>query len=176
MRPFIIGIGGAHSKAGKTEVACKLLKKLACWGAIKFTKTLLYSSIVDTPDVLREEDKDTRRLLDAGARSVLWVKSAPHEVRETIEIALERLSHLNGIIIEGNSAIDVSKPEIVVFVSKNEEIKKSAERILKKADVVIFDTNPPDGIPEYAKKFNIDDEQGYINFILRLIKEKQKLD
>jgi molybdopterin-guanine dinucleotide biosynthesis protein len=176
MRPLIIGIGGAHSKAGKTKVACKLLETLSGWGAIKFTKTQLYTSIIDTPEVLRQKDKDTCRFLDAGARSVLWIKSSPHELRETLEIAIERLSNLKGIIIEGNSPIDVLKPEIVVFVSKNEEIKKGAERILEKADVVIFETNPPDRMPGYAKRFNINDEQGYISFILRLINKKQKLN
>lgn len=175
MRPFIIGIGGAHSKVGKTKVACKLLERLNGWGAIKFTKTFLYSSIIDTPEVLRQKEKDTCRLLHAGAEDVLWVKSSSHEINETLEIAVERLSGLNGIIIEGNSAVNVLKPEIVIFVSKNEELKKGAEKILEKADVVIFGENPPNGIPKYAKRFQIDDEKGYINFILRLIIEKQKL-
>lgn len=174
MRPFIIGIGGSHSKVGKTKVACKLLERLNGWGAIKCTKTSFYSSIIDTPEVLRQKDKDTSRLLDAGAENVLWVKSSPHEINEILEIAVEKLSGLNGIIIEGNSAVDVLKPEIVVFVSKDQEFKKSAEKILEKADVVIFDENPPNIIPEYAKRFRINDEEGYINFILGLIIEKQK--
>lgn len=174
MRPFIIGIGGAHSKVGKTKVACKLLERLNDWGAIKFTKTSLYSSIIDSPEVLRQEGKDTRRLLDAGAENVLWVKSSPHEINETLKIAVERLFSLNGIIIEGNSAVDILKPEIVVFVSKDKELKKGAERILKKADVIIFDENLPSGTPKYAKRFHINDEEGYINFILGLIIEKQK--
>ncbi len=175
MRPFIIGIGGAHSKVGKTKVACKLLEKLNGWGAVKFTKTPFYSSIIDNPEVLKQRGKDTCRLLEAGAKEVIWVKSSQHEMKETLEIAVERLSELKGIIIEGNSAIDVLKPEIVVFVSKNEDLKKGAERILEKADVVIFDENPPNSIPKYAKRFQIDDEKGYINFILRLLIEKQKL-
>lgn len=174
MRPFIIGIGGAHSKVGKTEVACKLLGSLDGWGAIKFTKTPMHSSIINSPEVLKQNDKDTRRLLDAGAENVLWVKSFSYEIKETLEIAVERLSFLNGIIIEGNSAVDVLEPEIVVFVSKDKEIKKGAERILEKADVVIFNENPPSGIPSHAKSFNIRDEEGYISFILGLIKEKQK--
>ncbi|MGQ9570046.1 MAG: hypothetical protein ACUVUQ_04225 [Thermodesulfovibrionales bacterium] len=175
MRPFIIGIGGAHSQVGKTKVACKLLERLDGWGAVKFTKTPFYSSIIDSPEVLKQKGKDTCRLLEAGAKDVVWVKSSQHEMKEILEIAVERLSELNGIIIEGNSAVDVLKPEIVIFVSKTEDIKKGAKRILEKADVVIFDESPPKPTPEYAKRFQINDEKGYINFILKQIIEKQKL-
>jgi uridine kinase len=35
MRPVIIGIGGAHSGAGKTTIASLILKRLKGWGAIK---------------------------------------------------------------------------------------------------------------------------------------------
>ncbi|MGB9715405.1 MAG: hypothetical protein ACPL1G_03190 [Thermodesulfovibrionales bacterium] len=176
MRPFIIGIGGAHSKVGKTKVACKLLERLNGWGAIKFTKTSLYSSIIDSPEILKQKGKDTCRLLNAGARNVLWIKSSPHELNETLEIAIGSLSDLKGLIIEGNSAINVLKPEIVVFISKDEELKEGAEKILKMADVVIFDEKPPKGIPRYIKRFHIDDEEGYISFILGLIMERQKAD
>ncbi|MDO8747041.1 MAG: hypothetical protein Q7J70_05200, partial [Thermodesulfovibrionales bacterium] len=107
-RPFIIGIGGSHSGAGKTTVAEALLKKLTeavtesphsggfveakrgqssnypvtrhsslvardGWGAIKYTKTAIYASIIDDPETLTQESKDTARLISAGAEKVLWV-------------------------------------------------------------------------------------------------------
>jgi LAO/AO transport system kinase len=174
MRPFIIGIGGAHSKVGKTTVACQILKKLSGWGAVKFTKTSFYSSIVDSLEILRQKNKDTYRLLNAGAQNVLWVQSPPEDMNETLGIAIDRLSNLKGIIIEGNSAIDALRPEIVIFVSKNEELKKGAEKILGMADAVIFNKKTPQGIPKTAKKFRIDDEEGYINFIIGLLVERQK--
>lgn len=173
MRPFIIGIGGAHSKVGKTTVACQILKRLSGWGAVKFTKTSFYSSIVDSPEILRQKNKDTYRLLNAGAQNVLWVQSSPEDLNETLGIALDRLKHLKGIIIEGNSAIDALIPEIVIFVSGNEGLKRGSEKILRMADAVIFDKNPPQGIPKTAKKFRIDDEEGYINFITGLLVERQ---
>ncbi|MDH5767928.1 MAG: hypothetical protein OEZ31_03100, partial [Nitrospirota bacterium] len=70
MRPFIIGIGGAHSGAGKTAYASLILKRLKGWGAIKYTKTSLYSSITDDVKILSEKGKDTKRLLDSGAERV----------------------------------------------------------------------------------------------------------
>ena len=174
MRPFIIGIAGAHSKVGKTTVACQILKRLTGWGAIKFTKTSFYSSIVDSPEILREKNKDTYRLLNAGAQNVLWVQSSPDDLNETLGIAIDRLSHLKGIIIEGNSAIDALRPDIVIFVSGNDGLKKGAEKILRMADAVIFDKNPPQGIPKTAKKFHINNEEKYINFTIGLMVERKR--
>ena len=71
MKHIIIGIGGGHSGAGKTTMACEILKKVEGWGAIKFTKTSFYSSITDDQEVLSAKGKDTGRLLEAGAERVL---------------------------------------------------------------------------------------------------------
>lgn len=169
MRPFIIGIGGAHSKVGKTTIACKILKKLRGWGAIKYTKTSFYSSIVDSPEILRQKNKDTNRLLDAGAQDVLWVQSPPEDLKEVLQIAIDRLSHLKGIILEGNSAVEALKPDIVVFVSGNEGLKRGAEKILSMADAVIFDNNPPKETPKTVKRFRLNNEEEYVNFIIELV-------
>jgi len=70
-RPLIIGVGGAHSGAGKTACVSLLLRKLKGWGAIKYTKTDLYCSLTDDRNVLATTDKDTMRMLEAGAERVL---------------------------------------------------------------------------------------------------------
>ncbi|MDI6727439.1 MAG: hypothetical protein QMD44_00765 [Thermodesulfovibrionales bacterium] len=150
-QPFLIGIGGAHSGAGKTTIAVAILKYLKTHppiypfthspkiGAIKYTKTAFYSSVIDDKSILSQEDKDTKRLLDAGAEEVLWVQSPANELHEVLPMAIDRLSHLDGIIIEGNSAIEFLKPDVVVFIANasKEHIKPSARRILKQADIVI---------------------------------------
>ena len=172
MRPIIIGIGGAHSGAGKTTIASLILKRLKGWGAIKYTKTSLYCSITDDIEILSEKGKDTKRLLDSGAEKVLWIQSSFSELGEVLPMAVEMLSHLKGVLIEGNSAIEILKPDIVIFISGAEgKIKKGAEKILKMADVVIFDKEPPQGIPKNAKRFRRDDAEECINCITRLIRE-----
>jgi molybdopterin-guanine dinucleotide biosynthesis protein len=171
MKPFIIGIGGAHSKAGKTTVACQILKRLNGWGAIKYTKTSLFTSIIDSPEILKQENKDTSRLINAGARAVLWVQSPTEKLKEVLQIAIDRLSHLKGIIIEGNSAVAASKPDIVVFVSGSERLKRGAEKILCMADVVIFGKNPPKKTPKTVERFRLNNEEEYVNFIIRLVSE-----
>ncbi len=172
MRPIIIGIGGAHSGVGKTTIASLILKRLKGWGAIKYTKNSLYCSITDDMKILSEKGKDTKKLLDSGAEKVLWVQSSFSELEEVLPMAVEMLSHLKGVLIEGNSAIEILKPDIVIFVSGAEgKIKKGAEKILKIADVVIFDKEPPLGIPKNAKRFSRDDVEGFIKFVTGLIKK-----
>jgi len=171
MRPIIIGIGGAHSGAGKTTVASLSLKRLKGWGAIKYTKTSLYCSITDDIEILSEKGKDTKRLLDSGAEKVLWVQSSFSELGEVLPMAVEMLSHLKGVLIEGNSAIEILKPDIVIFISGAEgKIKKGAEKILKMADVIIFDKKPPQGIPKNAKRFRRDDVEEFVDFVMGLVK------
>lgn len=160
MRPVVIGIGGGHSGAGKTSVASLILRTCAGWGAIKYTKTALYASIIDDPDVLSEAGKDTRKLLDAGAAKVLWVKSPFSELREVFPVALGMLSHLQGIVVEGNSAVEVVNPDIVIFVCGDRgKMKDSAKHILQTANIVIFRSHKPRDIPPHAILFD-ENEQG----------------
>lgn len=187
MRPVIIGIGGAHSGSGKTTLAAALLKYLAkggrdsrgqgtiCqnsnfkiqndyslstikrWGALKYTKTAFYSSITDDKTILCQENKDTKRLLDSGAEEVLWVQAPVTELKEVLPIAISKLSHLDGIIVEGNSAIEFLKPDIVVFIFGRgaRRIKGSAQDILRMADVVVFQKEPSIQVPEGARRFKV---------------------
>jgi LAO/AO transport system kinase len=167
MRPIIIGIGGAHSNVGKTTIACQILRRLNGWGAIKYTKTSFYSSIVDDPEALLQEDKDTSRLMNAGAQDVLWVQSPSEGIQEILQIAIDRLSHVQGIILEGNSAIEALKPDVVIFVAGNGEIKRGAEKILRMADAVIFNKYLPKETPTTAVRLHANNVEESVNFILR---------
>lgn len=154
-RPFIIGVGGAHSGGGKTTLAAALLRHLTAagrptfrgisrWGAIKFTKTTLYVSITDDPSIVARADKDTGALLAAGAAEVLWVQSPAERLGEALPLALERLSSCGGIIVEGNSAIEFLKPDIVIFISTvyKHRIKDSARTLLHRADILVIPEGP----------------------------------
>ncbi len=161
-RPLIIGVGGGHSGAGKTTIASMLLSALSSesrtpgasrrWGAIKYTKTALFTSLIDDRAILEKKDKDTGKMLEAGAEEVLWIKGPRKEIKETVSIAIDRLSHLDGIIVEGNSAIEFSNPDIVIFILgfRGEEIEKaSALRLIKHADIVVC---PGNSMPRAADK------------------------
>ena len=114
------------------------------WGAIKFTRTSVYTSVITDPDVLLREGKDTARMLGAGARAAAWVQSpGGADLLEALSIAMEGLISrtsgegrpLKGIIVEGNSAVELLKPDIVIFM-RGPSIKKGSEVFLSAADVV----------------------------------------
>ena len=173
MKPLIIGIGGGHSGAGKTFIACKILERLKGWGAIKYTNTPLYSSITDNSNILSEEGKDTKRFLDSGAEKVLWVQATSPESEETLLMAAEMLSHLQGIVVEGNSAIEALSPDIVIFVSGDiAKFKKSADRILQRADILLFESKFPLSVPEHTVEFSKNDIDLCVNFVLGIIKKQ----
>lgn len=136
----IIGISGAHSGCGKTEAACMLLRGLSGWGAIKCTREGLYASVIDDMEVLREQGKDTARMLEAGAAEVLWVRASADEMSEALEISLPRMAHLEGVVVEGNRAVEVLNPDIVIFVMGSgglSGVKPGAERLMDMAQVIL---------------------------------------
>jgi molybdopterin-guanine dinucleotide biosynthesis protein len=179
MRPVIIGVGGAHSGAGKTTYASLLLRKFKGWGAIKYTKTALYSSVIDERGILSEDDKDTKRMLDAGAERVLWVQAPPAELGEVLPMAVERLSDLKGIVVEGNSAIEFLRPDIIIFISGSDpqRTKETGKEILKKADAVVFENGISVGAAEKARLFqkSSEDRENFLAYIAEMVENKNKM-
>jgi len=170
VRPVIVGIGGGYSGAGKTSVVSLILRSFKGWGAIKYTKTSLYSSIVDDLAVISEEGKDTRKFIDAGAEKVLWVKSPYSELSEVLPVAIGMLSHLEGIVMEGNSAIEIVKPDIVIFAcGTGEGMKDGAKKILRMADIVISQSNRPLKMPQRAMLFAGNKEKELMQYLAALI-------
>lgn len=106
---------------------------------------------------MTQKDKDTEKLLSAGAANVLWVQSPAEELKEVLPLAVNRLSNLDGIIVEGNSAIEFLKPDIVIFVFGKDDgaVKKGAETILNAADIILFQKEPLMKLPAKAKKIKI---------------------
>jgi molybdopterin-guanine dinucleotide biosynthesis protein len=174
MHPLIIGIAGAYSGAGKTIVACEILKRFKGWGAIKYTKTSLYSSITSDLEILHEEGKDTMKMMDAGAQQVLWVQAPSDELEKVISQAVEMLSHLAGIIIEGNSAVNAVKSDIALFVSGSPDLfKNDAGQFLDTADIVLSDTEFLQGIPAANRQYRKDDVEGYLRCLKELLRKKE---
>jgi molybdopterin-guanine dinucleotide biosynthesis protein len=175
-RPFIIGIGGTCSNSGKTTLAVLLLNFLTqsgkgggdpdisssmdesvrrdCfgkWGAIKYTKTELYSSFVVDREALSSKEKDSGRFFHAGAEEVIWLKSPPQALREALPLAVDRLSYLDGIVVEGNSATEFSKPDIAIFIFGNSKKnwKTGIEKLAGISDIIVCENEAE--LPEAAK-------------------------
>lgn len=177
MRPLIIGVGGAHSGAGKTTAACAILQRFPGWGAIKYTKTSLYSCIIDDISVLSEAGKDTKKFLDAGAEKVLWIQSPFSDLHQVLSVAVAMFPHLQGIVIEGNSAIQVIKPDIVLYAFGDEaKHKDGTEKILEMADLILFQNTIPTGIPHDLPKFQLNDTEGFLEFLREFIEENRRIE
>ena len=137
----IVSVTGAHSSVGKTTLCSLLLKNLKGFGAIKFTKTSLYASIVDDINKLSEKGKDTALFIGSGAERVLWIKSPRHELKDLLSIAISRMADLKGVVIEGNSPVDFLNPHLIIFIVEPDgEIKPSAVEISKKSDIIVINS------------------------------------
>ena len=149
--PLLIGIGASHSGAGKTFLASMILRhftqlpsplafRLKC-GAIKYTRTGSGCSLVTDRAVLMEKGKDTWHMLTSGASDVAWVRSCRSGLSELLPDALKRLSSLDLIIVEGNSAIEFLKPDIVIFIfgKGKHNWKPGIEKLAAAADFIIHD-------------------------------------
>ncbi|MBF0488933.1 MAG: molybdopterin-guanine dinucleotide biosynthesis protein MobB [Nitrospirae bacterium] len=147
-------IGGAHSSCGKTTLAEHLLTRLkarknSAWGAVKYTQTAFYTSVADAADTINQGDKDTARLLNAGAQRAQWIQSPRHELEEVIRIALDKFWDMDGILVEGNSPTEHIEFDVVAFVFGDDplKIKDSAKNALKKASVLVLRDFQLDTLP-----------------------------
>ena len=172
MAPIILGVGADCSGAGKTTLICRLLQRLDGWGAIKCTSSGLYTSVSDDPQTLNQPGKDTALMAQAGAAEVLWVSATPGEMAETVSVAAGRLSHLRGIVVEGNSAIEVLRPDVIIFIASGLDggrHKPSAARVLGMADVVVYRKGAePDGAGG-ARRLLVSDDEALIDSIVEVI-------
>lgn len=186
-KPFIIGIGGSHSGSGKTVLVSALLKYLTSrnncrnWGAVKYTRTLSHPLIISDKKILSEKGKDTFRMLKSGALEVLWIKSPQQGLHKVLPGAVKRLSYLDGIIVEGNSAIEFLKPDIVIFTLGSSKTlwKSGIERLLAISDIIFYENNAE--LPKvirtkrlFHKSFSDKDQNKvFFRIISRLLNEKK---
>jgi len=214
LRPFIISVTGAHSRVGKTTLCSILLKELKGFGAIKYTKTpkmtaeergtkderrrardekspntelLTPSLLIDDIGILNQKGKDTAIFLESSAERVFWIQSPYNELEHLLEIAISRMKGIKGVIIEGNSPVDFVTPSLIIFITGAEgEIKPSAVKVSKRADIVIINSKERikrlPSLPMVSRKgkkvFWIDlmRKKGEIDEFLRFVKERINKD
>jgi LAO/AO transport system kinase len=150
-RPFIIGIGGAHSKVGKTTLASQLIRRLTSGrpcgpsgntprvGAVKYSREDIFTSITDDEEIIRESGSDTARLAGAGAEKIVWLRAPAEDMEEALPLAMDRLAEMDIVVIEGNSAVTASGADIAVFIQGRSggDPKPSAVRLMRIADIII---------------------------------------
>lgn len=159
MKPTIIAISGFSSNAGKTMLACELLRAFPGWEAIKMTRghyrscgkdphACCVSHLLKDEPVIRSgraetyaPGKDTGRYWDAGASNVHWAIVTDGQVEQGINEALARVRS-SGVLIEGTSFVNYLDVDLMLMCARASggKIKSSARRMMKKASALyLFD-------------------------------------
>ncbi|MHC4460589.1 MAG: molybdenum cofactor guanylyltransferase [Planctomycetota bacterium] len=154
-------IGSAGRKTGKTELACALIKKFSKDRDITGIKVTTINerdgqcprggqgcgvcSSLDGNFYITEEndsssDKDTARLLTAGAKQVFWVRSMKTDLEEGLAALLDITGADVVSICESNSLRQVVEPGLFLIV-KGRDVKvwkRSARQARKYADRIML--------------------------------------
>jgi molybdopterin-guanine dinucleotide biosynthesis protein A len=161
--PNMFMVGSAGRNAGKTEFACRLIGKFS-GGAeivgIKVTTILekdglcprggkgcgvcssLDSDYCITDEADAPPDKDTARLLSAGASRVLWLRCLKTHLKEGFLDLLGKIDPDALLVCESNSLRHVVRPGVFVMVTSEMvgTMKPSAAEVHRLADrTVLFD-------------------------------------
>ena len=165
-------IGSAGANLGKTELACALIRKFSGDSNIVGIKVTtieerngqcprggngcgVCSSLEGDFCITREtddsSDKDTARLLAAGASRVFWLRVMKTHLNEAVTALLDLIGPGAISICESNSLRQVVQPGLFLIVKRHDSKawKKSAEDVKKYADRIVvsdgagfdFDTN-----------------------------------
>ena len=170
----VISVTGAHSKVGKTTLCSILLENLKGFGAIKFTKTSLYTSVIDDPDIIMQNDKDTAIMSRAGAEKVVWVKSSGSDLENDLRLAMNRMEGLKGVVVEGNSPAKYLNPDLIIFIiGVDGQIKPSAGEVSEKADIIVV--NSLNMIKDLASIISLSQKNAF-TFWIDLIEKQGEID
>jgi hypothetical protein len=97
--------------------------------------------IIEDPRVLGEAGTDTARLAEAGAARVLWTIAKQSAIVEAWAAVQACLAPENVVIMEGSTIVDLSRPDLVLFVAHPflcpSRWKPTTAGLLRRADTVI---------------------------------------
>ena len=172
-RADILLIGAADRNAGKTLLACDLIRRHAAAGqapiAVKVTTiraeagpcprggdgcgecgefrgTYCLTEVHDGPP-----NKDTTRLLAAGAARVYWLRVREEHLAEGVGEALARIPAGLPSIWESNAARQVLEPGLFLVLREkgSDRVKPSCRRVMDRADRILdFDGSGWDLVPD----------------------------
>jgi len=154
-------IGSAASNIGKTELACTLLRKFVKNHDITGIKVTtikgkesqcprggegcgVCASLEGVYCITEEFDgstqKDTARLLNAGANRVFWLRVLQEHLLNGIKALVDLIGSDTISICESNSLREVVKPGLFLMVESNDskKWKSSAIRMKKYADKIVI--------------------------------------
>jgi len=137
-----ICITSSSKKSGKSLLASFLIRELGAEFAIKVSQGKRgkpRGEITKSRKILEEPETDTAKLLEAGAKKVIWIHT-DGDLEKPIKQAIQGLSS-GLVIVEGNRAVDYFDPLLTVFLAtaKPQDFKPSAHSVISKANIVLID-------------------------------------
>jgi len=160
--PGLLLIGAAYRDAGKTRLATTLIGRFASRGPVFGAKvTVIHpggsggcarggegcgvcSSLGGAPYVLTEEhgelpDKDTARMLAAGATRVLWLRVAKPHLAEGRDVLMAALGTDHPVVCESNTFRQAVEPDVFVVLRRagSTAMKPSCAAVLPLADALL---------------------------------------
>lgn len=157
--PNMVLIGAAGRNVGKTEFACGLIRGLAGAHAVIGIKVTTIRGqgpcprgaagcgvcgSLQGPYMVTEEtdatlNKDTSRMLRAGASRVLWLRVRRESLEEGVRALLARVPPGTPVVCESNSVREVLKPGcfVVIRAANDPNFKDSCRRVAGLADRTI---------------------------------------
>lgn len=172
----LLVVGGQSRNVGKTALVVDLIRAFpeAAWTAVKITQhghgicAVNGESCTCAPrdhavalDVETDASggTDTSRMLAAGARRALWLRTKQGRLAEGLpllrrELARNRLGTSGNLIVESNSLLGFLSPRLYLAVLDPAvaDFKDSARRFLDRANALIFRRVPESGWPELASE------------------------
>lgn len=158
--PNMLLIGAANRDAGKTTFACELIRRFSTIAiqAAKVTViqerdgqcprggegcgvcTSLEGTYCLTEETVVDGNKDTQRMLQAGARRVFWLRVLRAELESGVGALLEAIGPDTPFVCESNSLRHAVAPGVFLMVqNKNSSfMKASARSVLQYADEVVY--------------------------------------
>ena len=162
-RPGMLLVGAAGRDAGKTYFATSLLRRFAAANDIVAVKVTPIEKVTDRCPHGRDDcnvcatlkgnfeiaeetdpapDKDTCKMLAAGAKRVFWLRSLKSHLKEGAAAMLEATRGGTVLICESNSLRTVVEPGLFVMLKNRSatEPKPSSRAVLGHVDrIVLFD-------------------------------------